>query len=42
MENNIITPPSIFKVTTYEYQNPSPKKVRYPCFKLRKITASFH
>lgn len=42
MENNIITPPSIFKVTTYEYQNPSPRKAKYPCFKLRKTTSSFH
>ena len=42
MENDIITPPSIFKVTTYEYQNPSPTKVKYPCFQLRKTTSSFH
>lgn len=42
MENDIFAPPSIFKVTTYEYQFPSPKKVKYPCFKLRKTTSSFH
>lgn len=42
MENAIFTPPSIFKVTTYEYQYPSLKKVKYPCFKLRKTTSSFH